>query len=59
MFKIGKIQGVIIEDNGFPWSSREVREKMVWNSRGGGVVKNEIEFQGGMTSENGYPQQGG
>ena len=26
---------------------------------GGGVVKNEIEFQGGMTSENGYPQQGG
>ena len=22
-------------------------------------MKNEIEFQGGMTSENGYPQQGG
>ena len=32
---------------------------MVWNSRVGGGVKNEIEFQGGMTSENGYPQQGG
>ena len=25
---------------------------------GGVVVKIEIEFQGGMTSENGYPQQG-
>ena len=59
MFKIGKFQGVIIEDNGFPWNSSGVREKMVWNSRGGGGVKNEIEFQGGMTSENGYPQQGG
>ena len=35
--------GVIIKDNGFPWNSRGVREKMVW------------EFQGGMTSENGYP----
>ena len=51
MFKIGKFQGggVIIEDNGFPWNSRGVREKMVWNFRGGGggvVVKNEIEFQG-------------
>ena len=34
MFKIGKFQGVIIEDNGFPWNSRGVREKMVWNSRG-------------------------
>ena len=27
-------RGVIIEDNGFPWTSRGVREKMVWNSRG-------------------------
>ena len=62
MFKIGKFQGghnVKIEDNGFPWNSRGVREKMVWNFRGGGVMKNEIEFQGSMNSENGYPQQGG
>ena len=36
MFKIGKFQGGIIEDNGFPWNSRGVREKMVWNSRGRG-----------------------
>ena len=26
---------------------------------GGAQVKNEMVFQGGMTSENGYPQQGG
>ena len=39
-------RGFIIEDNGFPWNSRGLREKMVWNSRGGGGVKNEIEFQG-------------
>ena len=25
----------------------------------GGARKNGVEFQGGMTSENGYPQQGG
>ena len=59
MFKIGKFQGVIIEDNGFPWNSRGCDKKWCGIPGGGGVVKNEIEFQGGMTSENGYPQQGG
>ena len=34
--KLENSGGVIIEDNGFPWNSRGVREKMVWNSRGGG-----------------------
>ena len=44
MFKIGKFQGVTIEDNGFPWNSRGCEKK--WCGIPGGVVKNEIEFQG-------------
>ena len=47
--KLENFRWVIIEDNEFPWNYRGAREKMVWNSRGGGGggVKNEIEFQGG------------
>ena len=59
MFKIGKFQGILKSKFGIILSKNElefqgVQEKMVWNSRRPGVVKNKMEFQG-MTSENGYP----